>query len=95
MTATEYKTFEDIRIADIVLFSTVLTLWVINLLMMCFVRRLHNRLISSILYGIIGMILIARLAEVIAIKMYESQIILFFGGLLATYSKIALGCCQL
>ena len=95
MSPEEQKTFQDIRITDIVIFATVLSLWLVNLLMMCFRRRLHNRLVTAILYGIIGIIVFTRLIEVITIRMYESQIYLFIAGVFATYAKIALGCCQL
>lgn len=71
MDPNETKTFTDIRVADIALFSTVIAIWIINLFMMCFKRRLHNKLITVVLYGIIGVIIIARLVEVITLTMYD------------------------
>ena len=99
MTPSETMTFTDIRVADIVLFSTVLLLWFVNLLMLGFKHRFQNRLITVILYGIIGLIVFARLIEVIYITMYANSLtlspIIFITGAIATYAKIALGCCQL
>lgn len=96
MTPSESLTFTDIRVADIVLFSTVLFLWFVNLIMLGFKHRFQNRLITVILYGIIGLIVFARLIEVIYITMFaNSSMIIFITGAIATYAKIALGCCQL
>ena len=65
MTLEQRETFQDIRIADIALFSTVLALWCANILTMSFKRRLNNKMVISVLYSIIGLIIITRLVEVI------------------------------
>ena len=70
MTPEEHKTFQDIRIVDIILFSSVTVLWLANIMTMFFRRRVQNKLIIAILYSIIGVIILTRLIEVITIRMY-------------------------
>ena len=65
MSPEEKKSFQDIRITDIALFGTVLALWLVNILMMSFRRRLNNKMVIIVLYSIIGLIIITRLVEVI------------------------------
>ena len=65
MSPEEKLTFQDIRIADIALFSTVFALWFANILTIIFKRRLHNKLVTSVLYTIVGLIISTRLIEVI------------------------------
>lgn len=83
------------KVTDIVLFSTVALLWVFNLVLLFWKQRTHNKLITGLLYGIIGLITITRLIEVISLQMYATTKMIVVAGIVATYSKIALGCCQL
>lgn len=94
-TSGESKQFEDVKLVDIILFSTVAVLWAINLAFLLCKQRMHNTLITGLLYGIIGLITITRLTEVIKLQMYSTSKMIVVTGILATYSKIALGCCQL
>lgn len=68
-------------------------LWGINLVFLIINKRVHNRQITGLLYGIIGLITATRLTEVITLQMYDTTKIIVVSGILATYSKIALGCC--
>lgn len=77
------------------LFSAVAFLWLINLSVMIWKKRIHNKLITGLLYGITGLIIISRMIEVKFVKPFSMSRIVVITGILATYSKICLGCCQI
>ena len=87
--------FYDVKTVDIVLFSTVAVLWTVNLAVMVAKKRVQNRLSTGLLYSILGIITITRLTEVIYLQMYMTEKVVVVAGIIATYAKIALGCCQL
>ena len=84
-----------IRRVDLVLFGSVAFLWSVNLTVMLYKKRVHNTIITGLLYGIIALIIISRLMEVSEVKAFEQSNIVLVTGILATYGKICLGCCQL
>jgi len=61
---------------------------------MLFWRRLRQRLlIAATLYSIVATIVIARIIEVHELTVYRLNELTEITGIVATYSKIALGWC--
>ena len=80
---------------DIALFSLVAVLWTFNLFILWCLKRSQNRLITGLLYSIIGLIVTSRILEVVDLEPYNPNKITVVTGIVATYAKIALGCCSL
>ena len=82
--------------SNVVLFGTLGLLWTTNILLMLFWRRLNaNTMTAIVLYTIIGLIIIFRITEVMEITVYDPNVLTTVSGTVATYAKIALGCCQI
>jgi len=95
MDPEQSQMLSNLRKANISLFSAVAILWLINLSVMIYKKRIHNKLITGLLYGIIGFIILNRMIEVKFVEPFQMSRIVVITGILATYSKICLGCCQL
>ena len=83
------------RTLDVVLFSITAILWAINIAFLVVSKKPNNKLVSTVLYGIIGLLITTRLAEVSILVVYRFKTFLVVVGVIGTYSKIALACCQL
>ena len=92
---SESNRLAAMRIVNLILFSILALLWLINLSVMVLKKRIHNILITGLLYGIIAIIIICRLIEVSEARVFETLKIVVVTGIIATYGKICLGCCQL
>ena len=73
----------------------VAALWLLNMFLISFWRRPQNQLITGLIYGIVGIIIFTRLVEVCKIQVFDPSRLIISTGIIATYGKIALGCCQL
>ena len=80
---------------DQVLFTLLGLMWLTNIIVMIFWRKKHNKIVTAVLYGVIGVIVVFRLTEVTTIQVYGDNWVPLLSGALATYAKIALGCCQI
>ena len=95
ITSEEETRFNVTRSIVIILFSLLALLWLFNVVILLAWSRMPKRLVTWLLYGIIGLITFARLYEVIQLQVYQSKEDIVVSGIIATYGKIALGCCQL
>lgn len=64
-TPAEYSEFDAARTTNIILFSMLATLWLCNLAMLAWWMRSSVKAVTWILYSIVGLIILARLYEVI------------------------------
>ena len=94
-TDSDLDDVNDLQYTDVTLFGIVAALWLFNMLLIAFWRRPQNQLITGVLYSIVGLIIFTRLVEVIKLQVFDPSMVIISAGIIATYGKIALGCCQL
>lgn len=96
LTDVEVQTIHTIRLTDVILFGMLALLWMLNILLIVLWRPHSAKNISAaVLYTIVGIIIISRMAEVIELTVYDPNLVTTVSGTIATYAKIALGCCQI
>ena len=96
LTDVEVETIHTIRLTDVILFGILALLWMLNILLIVLWRHHSAKNISAaVLYTIVGIIIISRMTEVIELTVYDPNVLTTVSGTIATYAKIALGCCQI